>query len=80
MQDYKIILIVKDGKIADSSIEPLPPEITISYVDKEVAWPIHSDYPPPYTLDSYNIQNCIGDPALEHFFEEERKENEAEQR
>ena len=77
MQDYKIILTIKDGKIADSSIEPLPKEITIS---PEVEWPIHSDYPPPYTLDSYNIQNCIGDPALEHFFEEERKENEEEQR
>ena len=41
-------------------------------------WPIKSVYPPPYTLDSYNIQNCMDDPALEHFFEEERKENEEE--
>lgn len=77
MQDYKIILTIKDGKIANSSIEPLPEEITIS---PEVEWPIKRDYPPPYTLDSYNIQHCIGDPALEHFFEEERKENEEEQR
>ena len=44
MQDYKIILTIKDGKIADSSIEPLPEEITIS---PEVEWPIKRDYPPP---------------------------------
>ena len=77
MSNHKITLIIKDGKIVESTIEALNEDV---YIDapREMGWPIKSVYPPPYTLDSYNIQNCMDDPALEHFFEEERKENEEE--
>ena len=29
---------------------------TKTLVEYDNAWPIKSDYPPPFTLDSYNIQ------------------------